>query len=156
MYTLLEVLYMSVVLCCGQNSRSFGKKIVMWSSVLTGHCQAQMKCDKWRRLEDFCFIPYTYCWLCPLCWWSIATGSKESTGHSLFLVAIPSSLYFGIDSHDSIGSSVLTAAKINAHMVAGVSMGGTEYSQEADFLQSCSSKEKLTSRGRIDPLGSHL
>lgn len=108
--------------------------------MLTGHCQAQIKCGKWRRLEDFCFVPYTYCWHCQLCWWSIATGSKESAGHSLFLLAIPFSLHFGIDSHDSIGSSVLTAAKINAHTVAGVSVVGTEYSQEAYFLQSRSFK----------------
>lgn len=114
MCALLEVLYMSVVLCCGKNSRPFGKKKrVMWSSVLTGHCQAQIKCGKWRRLGDFCFVPYTYCWHCQSCWWSIATGSKESAGHSLFLLAIPFSLSFGIDSDDSVGSSVLTAAKIN-------------------------------------------
>lgn len=109
-------------------------KIAMWSSVLTGLCQAQIKCGKRRRLEDFCFVPYAYCWHCQLCWQSIATGSKESAGRSLSLVAIPFSLCFGIDAHDSIGSSVLSAAKINAHMVAGVSMVRTEYSQEEDFF----------------------
>ena len=93
-----------------------------------------------EKARGFLFHPYTYCWHCQSCWRSIATGSKESAGHSLFLVAVSFSLRFGIDFHDSIGSSVLTAAKINAHMVAGVSMVGTEYSQEADFLQSHSSK----------------
>lgn len=100
----------------------------MWTSVVTGHFQAQIKCGKWRRLEDFCFIPYTYGWHCQSSWWSIATGSKESACHSLFFVAIPFSLCFGNDSHDSIVSSVITTAKINAHMVVGVSMVGTEYS----------------------------
>ena len=144
------------LLCCGQNSRSFGKKKVMWTSVLTGHCQAWIKWGKWRRRENFWFIPYTCRWCGQSCWSSAATSSNESAGHSLFLVAVPFSLHFRIDCHDCIGSSVLTAAKINAYMLAGVSMVGTEYSQEADFLQSHSSKCKLTSTGRIDPLSYHL
>lgn len=85
----------------------------MWSSVFTGHCQGWIKCSKWRRVEDFCFIPYVHCCRCQSCWHSIATDSKESTGHSLFLFANPFSLHFGIDCHDSIGCSVLTIKKIN-------------------------------------------
>lgn len=134
---------MSVVLCCGQKNRSPGKKkekTTKWHSLLTGHCQAQIKCGKWRRLEGYYFIPYIYYWHCQSCWPAIATNSKKSAGHSLFLVTIPFSLHFGIDSHDSCGSSVLTAAKINAHMVAGVTMVGTEYSQEAGLFKSVSSK----------------
>lgn len=134
------MLYMSVVLCCGQNSRSFGKKIAMWCSVFTGHCQAWIKCGKWRRVEDFCFIPYAHSCHCQSCWQSVATDIKESAGPSLFLVANPFSLRFGIDCHDSIGCSGLTTAKIDAHMVAGVSMVGTECSGKADFLQIHSSK----------------
>lgn len=115
---------MSVVLCCGQNSRSFGKKIAMWSSVFTGHCQAWNKYGKWRRVEDFCFIPYAHCCHCQSCWQSVATDSTDSTGHSLFLFANPFSLHFGTACYDSIGCLVLTTIKINAHMVAGVSMVG--------------------------------
>lgn len=112
----------------------------MWHSLLTRHCQAQIKCGKWRRLDGYNFIPYIHCWHCQSRWRTIATDSKKSAGHSLLLVTTPFSLHFEIDSHDSRGSSVLTAAKINAHMVAGVTMVGTEYSQEAGLFNSVSSK----------------
>lgn len=135
------------MLCCGQNSRSFGKQIAMWSSVLTRHCQAWIKCGKWRRVEDFCFIPYAHCCHCQLCWQSVATDSKESTGHTLFLFANPFSLHFGIDCHDSIGWSVLTTAKVNTRLRE--SMVGTKHSGKEAFLQSHSYKWKWTSRGEL-------
>lgn len=128
------------------------KKIAIWSSVFTRQCQAWIKCGKWRRVEDFCFIPYAHCCHYQSCWQSVATDSKEPAGHSLFLVANPFSLHFGIECHDSIGRSVLTTAQINAHMVSGVNVEGTEYSEKADFLQSHSSKWKWTGGELILPV----